>query len=483
MGIQAGQAPGFVWPFPTKDPSQYQRVDQGWDLKGPIGPVLAVAAGTVQIAGPDPGGFGNRYPVLYLDQAVSGGPAVYYGHVVPTVPAGTHVMAGAPIATTAFGPQGNATEWGWLEIGFWNNGPTGNGALMKQMLLGSSVGTATPGPTTLIFTYAQLQCLWTTAGGNAQAAPMAAAIAMAESGGNSQAVGGPNSNGTYDRGLWQINSSNGAASTLDIMGNARAAVAMSGNGTTWRPWCTAYADGACGTKGGAYLGAGAPYQKFLNPSIQPDCNFSINGTNAAAGQGVATATAFNCSDPLIWFTGAGAAYCISQQGVAKGLFNFFIGNILNTLIQDIIGINAMVAGLGLMGFGVYLTVNQTATGRAATAPVRLGARVAGTAAAPELLAATGGERTAARAQRTARINIAGRAARIQQQAGVSSQAAEKRYAERQAADIRRSREKGRPTVTTTESRTTGPPGARTTQRITVRQTLRDEAGGYRNRGQ
>src|SRR6516162_4077705 len=101
MAVQAGQTPGFVWPFPTKDPSQYQRVDQGWDLKGPIGPVLAVAAGTVRIAGPDPGGFGNRYPVLWLDQPVAGGPAVYYGHVVPIVPSGTHVIAGQPIATTA----------------------------------------------------------------------------------------------------------------------------------------------------------------------------------------------------------------------------------------------------------------------------------------------------------------------------------------------------------------------------------------------
>jgi hypothetical protein len=35
--------------------------------------------------------------------------------------------------------------------------------------------------------------------------PIAIAIALAESGGNTDAVGGPNSNGTYDYGLFQIN--------------------------------------------------------------------------------------------------------------------------------------------------------------------------------------------------------------------------------------------------------------------------------------
>ena len=124
----------LVWPFPTRNATQYQRVDQGWDLQGPMGPVVAAASGTVQYAH-DPSGFGTTYPVLILDTPSPYGIGIYYGHVVPTVAAGTRVSAGQPIATTANGPQGNATSPGWLEIGWWGpNGPTGNGTAMHQAL-------------------------------------------------------------------------------------------------------------------------------------------------------------------------------------------------------------------------------------------------------------------------------------------------------------------------------------------------------------
>jgi hypothetical protein len=89
---------------------------------------------------------------------------------------------------------------------------------------------------------------------------MAAAIAMAESGGNPNAVNGSNSNGSTDRGLWQINSIHGSQSTLDPLANARAAVGISKGGTDWRPWCTAWSNGRCG---GTFLGAGAPVLKFI----------------------------------------------------------------------------------------------------------------------------------------------------------------------------------------------------------------------------
>ncbi len=51
----------------------------------------------------------------------------------------------------------------------------------------------------------QLEQLWINAGGNTEAAPTAAAIAMAESSGNPSATNS-NTNGTTDYGLWQINS-------------------------------------------------------------------------------------------------------------------------------------------------------------------------------------------------------------------------------------------------------------------------------------
>jgi Lysozyme like domain/LysM domain len=80
---------------------------------------------------------------------------------------------------------------------------------------------------------AGLERLWEAAGGNPAEAVTAASVAMAESGGRQYAL-----SPTRDRGYWQINSSNGALSTFDAYGNARAAVALSGNGSNWSPWTT-----------------------------------------------------------------------------------------------------------------------------------------------------------------------------------------------------------------------------------------------------
>src|SRR5215831_4489265 len=83
----------------------------------------------------------------------------------------------------------------------------------------------------------QLAAIWVRAGGKASQAPMAAAIAMAESGGNPNAIN-HNTDGSIDRGLWQVNSVHGAQSTLDPLANAKAAVAISSNGSNWNPWVT-----------------------------------------------------------------------------------------------------------------------------------------------------------------------------------------------------------------------------------------------------
>jgi hypothetical protein len=87
------------------------------------------------------------------------------------------------------------------------------------------------------FGRAQLESLWRQAGGSAASAKMAAAIALAESGGRPGATDN-DSNGSTDRGLWQINSVHGAASTYNPLGNAKAAVAISGDGANWTPWTT-----------------------------------------------------------------------------------------------------------------------------------------------------------------------------------------------------------------------------------------------------
>jgi LysM repeat protein len=83
-----------------------------------------------------------------------------------------------------------------------------------------------------------LESLWEQAGGSAGEAMMAASIAMAESGGNPNAI-----SPTNDYGLWQINGSHGAQATLNPLGNAKAAVSISGNGSNRGAWTT-YTSGA-----------------------------------------------------------------------------------------------------------------------------------------------------------------------------------------------------------------------------------------------
>jgi Lysozyme like domain len=107
---------------------------------------------------------------------------------------------------------------------------------------GYGAGVSASGVTTGQFSYSQLEQLWIQNGGSVSAAPMAAAIAMAESGGNASATDN-DPNGTVDRGLWQINSVNGALSTYDTNQNARAAIQLSDNGTNWNAWTT-YTSGA-----------------------------------------------------------------------------------------------------------------------------------------------------------------------------------------------------------------------------------------------
>jgi LysM repeat protein len=84
-----------------------------------------------------------------------------------------------------------------------------------------------------------LEELWEDAGGSAGEAVMAASIAMAESDGDQYAL-----SPTNDYGYWQINGSWGPTlATYDALGNAKAAVQISDDGTNWSPWTT-YTSGA-----------------------------------------------------------------------------------------------------------------------------------------------------------------------------------------------------------------------------------------------
>lgn len=110
---------------------------------------------------------------------------------------------------------------------------------------------------------------------------MAIAIALAESGGNTTVI-----SSAGDVGLWQVNMAAHPQYSMAWLqnpaNNAAAAYAISSGGTNWRPWCTAYSDGACGTRGGTFQGAGSPYQKYL---IQAQ---AYSGTQAGMGSQLGT---------------------------------------------------------------------------------------------------------------------------------------------------------------------------------------------------
>jgi hypothetical protein len=174
------------------------------------------------------------------------------------------------------------------------------------------------------YTYAQLKQLWIQNGGNPAAADIAAAVAMAESGGDSNATNS-NTNGSTDRGLWQINSVHGSQSTFDVTGNVKAAINISGNGTNWSPWVT-YVSGA--------------FRKFLSPTTAASTGTLPAGTTAASGIGI---------------PGTG----ISVSGLVTSAVNALLGMLGLGSLKDM----AERAGLIILGFAlVILGIHLLASG-------------------------------------------------------------------------------------------------------------------------
>lgn len=87
----------------------------------------------------------------------------------------------------------------------------------------------------------QLASVVKQAGFPASSWPTAIAIILAESGGNPNATH-KNLNGSTDYGLFQINSVHGSllqqGSWSDPVANARMGLAVSSNGSNWKPWTT-----------------------------------------------------------------------------------------------------------------------------------------------------------------------------------------------------------------------------------------------------
>lgn len=208
------------------------------------------------------------------------------------------------------------------------------------------------------YTYAQLQDLWVQAGGSRTYAPIAAAIALAESGGRSDAINTSNRNGTVDRGLWQINSIHGSQSTFDPLSNARAAVAISKGGTDWRPWCVAWSDGHCG---GTFLGAGAPVLRYLPGGATNTGSVPTAGTSNTL-----------VSNPIPGPVGGIIAKILDALGVPtpESVSSAFFQSVRSTVYY----VGLVFLGVVMMAWGIILIILSTRTVRAAG---RYGAELGG----------------------------------------------------------------------------------------------------------
>lgn len=199
----------------------------------------------------------------------------------------------------------------------------------------------------MAYTYAELKALWLKYGGSAASADTAAAVALAESGGVATASG-TNTDGSVDRGLWQINSVHGGLSTFDVAANTKAAIKISNNGTNWNPW-VAFKSGS--------------YKKFLSPTT-------------AAGNVPADTTAAGIGIP-----GIGG---ISISGVTSGIINTVLkmlglgsmkdlferlGLIILGFALVMLGIHLLSSGGGGQAFNVQTETTEAGTTRKIKTPV------------------------------------------------------------------------------------------------------------------
>lgn len=183
------------------------------------------------------------------------------------------------------------------------------------------------------YSYAQLEQLWINAGGSKATAPVAAAIAEAESGGNPAALNPSDNGGTQTSvGLWQV--SNGThvypSSWLTPAGNASEAVAKyQGAGDSFTPWGT-YDSGA--------------YRAFVNGSTTPDPNVPQASLTSA------TSTNGGGSDCLV---GPVFGTCLLDKSEARALIGGLV--VAGGLLVMGVGL-ALVAVFALNRAGLSATI-------------------------------------------------------------------------------------------------------------------------------
>jgi Lysozyme like domain len=221
------------------------------------------------------------------------------------------------------------------------------------------------------YTYAQLEGLWINAGGPKAVAPLAAAIAEAESRGNSAATN-PTDNGGRQTswGLWQISNGTHQQPVPNILSptvNAQQAVLKyKGAGDQFTPWGT-FQTGA--------------YKAFLSPGTTAQTT-GLPSAGAVVGTSSTTSTTeANCLfglPPIDLGVTSTPEICVLSKSEARG----------------VIGVGLTVAGIFITAIGVVLLaaygLKGTGAGKAAMSAAVL---LPGVGEAAAVTAATARPRT------------------------------------------------------------------------------------------
>jgi hypothetical protein len=193
------------------------------------------------------------------------------------------------------------------------------------------------------FTYAQLMGLWIRNGGSRAKAPIAAAIAEAESSGRSW-VTSSNPDGGTNVGPWQLDTNGvGAGYTVaqlqDPALNARVAVKGSNDGNDWSDWAT-YASGA--------------YKHFLSGSTTPDLR--VPKSAGAQQPAVATLKDYTPGECYWMFPGLPVPVlgnigqtCLITKSNARAVLGFAFIGAAAVIAAPSMGLLAIGAGLKAAG--------------------------------------------------------------------------------------------------------------------------------------
>ena len=221
----------------------------------------------------------------------------------------------------------------------------------------------------MALTFAQLEQLWTQAGGASQYAPTAAGIALAESGGNPTAWNKDSATGDNSVGLFQINYFGDLAPSrtaqfgppqglTDPLANAKAAVALSGNGATWSPWTS-------DPVGNAAIASKTPLSASQVQAILSSSGRSTGGTGSTPQTATLTAATTTTTVPGSMPNPDAATYGglgLTNIGGDLHFLTDFAGWTIFTALIFLLGVTLLLLGAIMLGVVLLGPVIRPAAG-------------------------------------------------------------------------------------------------------------------------